>query len=410
MARYRPLVNPSALLAALDIVAFEATGNGRFRSLGPVPSDLTRRFGALADDEIELGVVFPFLVSWLDDLSEVAAPDGSGRWAQADDGGDDCQLDATALWDEGRCIVMIEFASSDSRRLRAVLQAAREQRLAQERLEKAQVELQLARDQLELRVEERTSELVAANTRLLDYQAQLRSLIDQLGVVEERERRRIATYLHDHVGQSLAVAKMKLGALSRSSPAGLEPEIADLASMLDAAIAETRTLTFDLASPVLYELGLESALESLAHRFEKDHGIAVDYRGSAGGGAEATIATGALLFQSVRELLHNIAKHAAPSRVSIRCAQMDDAIEVQVEDDGAGFDVSRAERGPSADGGFGLFNIRERLALIGGAMALDSSPGSGTRITLRAPLDKVGAQHPAPPVTDHSDHGKDSPR
>ncbi|MFZ3137567.1 MAG: PAS domain S-box protein [Thermodesulfovibrionales bacterium] len=99
--------------------------------------------------------------------------------------------------------------------------------------------------------------------KLIDYQKQLQSLASQLSLIEEQERRRIATDLHDHIGQTLALCKIKLGALYESTPHNLAGSLNEIRGLLEQTIQYTRSLTFELSPPILYELGFEAALEWL---------------------------------------------------------------------------------------------------------------------------------------------------
>ena len=104
----------------------------------------------------------------------------------------------------------------------------------------------------------------AADKKLYDYQNQLRSLASQLTLAEEQERRHIATEIHDRISQSLALAKIKLGALGTEvSLHGENANLAAIRSLLEQCIHDTRSLMFDLSPPFLYELGLRKALEWL---------------------------------------------------------------------------------------------------------------------------------------------------
>ena len=213
-------------------------------------------------------------------------------------------------------------------------------------------------------------------------QEQLKSLASQLSLAEEKERRRIATELHDNVGQILAAAKMKLGGLrGKLCTNEIEKNIAEAKRLCERAIAFTRSLTFQLSPPVLYEVGLEAAVEWLARNLEEQHGIRAEVsKDQEPKPLDDDIRV--LLFQSVRELFNNVVRHARADRVRVSIERGPKGIRIVVEDDGTGFDVSAW----GESDGFGLFNIRERLTSVGGGFALRSSAGKGTRIVITAPL------------------------
>lgn len=258
-----------------------------------------------------------------------------------------------------------------------------------------------AHKDLEKRVKERTAELEKLNAALkaevrerelrqkeiLSYQEKLRGLSSELILTEERERREIATDLHDMIGQTLAMAKMKAGGLRNSCSArGAARELGKLSDFIDEAILATRNLTFQLASPILYELGLESALERLAEDTHKKHGLRVDFRGE-GRSRPLPIETSVMIFKAVRELLMNAVKHSKASEVKVRVRSAAGRIEVTVRDNGRGFSSEAAGYGADRSG-FGLFSIREKVSHLGGSFRLSSRPGAGTLAVITAPLGK----------------------
>jgi len=248
---------------------------------------------------------------------------------------------------------------------------------------------------------------------LLSYQQDLRRMASVLAVTEQRERRRIAQGLHDRIGQNLALASMRLaGAQQLVSPPEAARSIEEARRLITEVIAETRSLTFELCPPILYELGLGPALDWVGEQFEplydyrvivREHGPAV----SLPDDARATI------FQAAREVLVNAGKHGRATTVDVDLYNHERGVELVIKDNGAGFDVTRlgggagsviaeaalgapaeaagvCDPGASATGlgdvGFGLFSIRERLRFLGGSLAIESTPGRGTTVRLRVPL------------------------
>lgn len=215
----------------------------------------------------------------------------------------------------------------------------------------------------------------------LAYQARLRALAAEISLAEERERHRLATELHEHVGQILAVAQIKLGALAAEvkSPAGLEA-LQEARDHVEASIRYIRSLTGELSPPVLYDLGFAPAVVWLARQISERQGIEVELR-------QHPIAwppcddSQILLFIILRDLLTYVAGETRPQVIKILMQQEGKNLSLQVEHDGA---VS-ADTG-SAPPGFALFSIRERLDRIGGTVAVEAPPGRGTVITLVVPL------------------------
>jgi signal transduction histidine kinase len=220
-------------------------------------------------------------------------------------------------------------------------------------------------------------------TGLKRAEEKLRSLSSQLSLAEERERRRLASGLHDQVGQTLALTRFKLDALR----SGLDEkdtcrQLDEIEALVDEAIGQTRALTFELSPPMLYELGLEPALEWLAEQYEARYGISCKLEDDGRPKLVGDELRG-VLFSSVRELLMNVVKHAQAQTAGISICRDGDNVSVSVKDDGVGFDTSDWKWN---GGGFGLFNIRERLIAAGGSIEVGSEPGRGTVVTLVVPL------------------------
>lgn len=256
-------------------------------------------------------------------------------------------------------------------------------------------------DALETWVGERTQQLQVANLRLkseveerlrtegslIKHQQQLRRLSSALVQTEERERRRISTALHDGIAQTLAAAKIKLGAIRSSLAAGeTARQVDETRDLISAAIKETRSLTFELSLPVLYEIGLKPALEWLAEQFNKKFGLQISVDGD---GCEQglEIPERVFLFQALRELCFNVVKHARATHatVSIRREQDPGGIRCDIADNGIGFNAKQGTQRPDGEMGFGLFSIREQLRQYGGTFTLETNPGCGTRVVLRLP-------------------------
>jgi len=261
-------------------------------------------------------------------------------------------------------------------------------------------ELEKARDELEIRVRERTADLEKvvkklrnevserkkAEEKLLTYQKQLRSSASELSLAEERLRRKIATDVHDHISQNLAISKLKIESLTQSATSPeLARELEEIRDLIAQVVESTRSLTFELSPPVLYELGFEAAAEWLVRQTRKQYGLSAEFEDD-GRTKPLDGNVRILLFQAVRELLVNVVKHAKASSVKVSTQRVGDQIRVSVEDDGVGFDVAQVHSQDHMTGGFGLFNIRERLDHIGGHLDIASRAGKGTRITLVAPI------------------------
>jgi PAS domain S-box-containing protein len=225
-----------------------------------------------------------------------------------------------------------------------------------------------------------------AEERVKAHQRRLRSLGAKLAVAEEQERRRIAAGLHDNVVQTLALAKMKLDGLARRKPAAsLAPVLREVRDLVAQSIDDTRTLLFDLSPVALYELGFEPAVESLLDRIQAANHLATRFR-TDNRPKPVTGDVRVVLFRGVREVLQNVVKHAQARSVGVSVGRDGETVLVEVQDDGVGFDAEKALSIHDADRGFGLFDVRERLDYLGGSLTIQSEPGKGTTVVLRAPL------------------------
>ncbi|MDD5064258.1 MAG: PAS domain S-box protein [Phycisphaerae bacterium] len=232
-----------------------------------------------------------------------------------------------------------------------------------------------------------------AEQELLEDQAKLKSLASQLVLAKERERRRLATELHDRISQSLVISKIKLDTLRKSwRSRKFDKVLEDICNSIGQTIQDTRALTFDLGSPVLHELGFETAVsEWLTDRIQKKHDITVEFeddREPKPLDDDVRI----LLFRDVRELLTNVVKHASAHKVKVSIRKVGSEIHISIEDDGWGFDTKKAAATAAGEGGFGLFSIRERLGQLGGHLEIESEPGCGTKATLIAPLKQAKSE------------------
>ena len=229
------------------------------------------------------------------------------------------------------------------------------------------------------------SEQKQAQQKILEYQKHLRSLASQLSLTEERERRQLATALHDNIGQLLAISKIKQGSLADTSPPEIRETLNEIRKLTEQAIHYTRTLTFELSPPILYELGLRAAVEWLVEQTRQQHNMDVRFEADKSNPSlDDDIRI--LLFQAVRELLVNVAKHSQARQVNVSLRRENNKIRIDVEDNGIGMVPTQITTIGHTAAGFGLFNIRERLDLLGGKMNIQSQTEKGTKITLFAPL------------------------
>jgi signal transduction histidine kinase len=260
---------------------------------------------------------------------------------------------------------------------------------AQQKLRQSQEALRLANEELEQRVRERTTELILLLEDLEKSRDDLRRLASELVMTEERERKKISVALHDEVAQTLAAARMRIDLL-RSMPGGDDARRAldEAQQLLVQAIRETRSLMTDISNPVLYDMGLQVAVQSLTEDVKARNGISFS---SSFNGSLRTLDQDmqVMIFQLVKELVQNIVKHSEARKASIRIVEERDDIKVVVADDGLGFDAGNVGK-VGLDGGFGLFSIRERVKSYNGRIKIDSVPGKGSEVTVMLPKKAAG--------------------
>jgi PAS domain S-box-containing protein len=230
---------------------------------------------------------------------------------------------------------------------------------------------------------------VAQRTAQAQQQADLlRLLASALTKTEERERRRLAQLLHDHLQQLLVAARMSLARARRRVE---DPETSRLLreadAVVDQSIRESRSLTVQLSPPVLYDAGLEAALRWLARDMADKHHLIVEVEAQAAD-EPADEDTRVFLFHAARELLFNVVKHAHVEHARLRLDRTaDGAMRLEVIDEGVGFNAPGEGSIGEGGSGFGLFQIRERVGLVGGKMEIEGTPNEGTRVTIILPPD-----------------------
>lgn len=244
------------------------------------------------------------------------------------------------------------------------------------------------------RLNESLEELVSERTEEVRQQAaKLRALASQLSQTEQRERKRLAKILHDHIQQLIVAARMQMAWMKCDGDSERQAIVQGIDSILEEALHASRSLAIDLSPPVLHEAGLIGGLNWMATQMWAKHQFTVSLQ--ADNKAEpATEEIRFLLFECARELVFNAIKHAQVSEVNVALKRTDSGeLELTVSDNGAGFDAELLNKRRPDEVTFGLFSIRERLAHMGGQMSVDTVLGQGTRIRLTVP---GGAPEPSP--------------
>ncbi|MDH5298592.1 MAG: PAS domain-containing sensor histidine kinase [Desulfobulbaceae bacterium] len=227
-----------------------------------------------------------------------------------------------------------------------------------------------------------------AEAALRENEERLRHLSSRLFAAQEQERQRIATELHDELGQSLAALKMQVRAVQRQlaeAQLGLRQDCEGVCEYINQIIENVRRLSRDLSPVVLDDLGLSAAIKHLVDNFAELHGVEVSL-------AVADInhlfppEAERIVYRILQETLTNIAKHADATLLVVTVSREEDGIRFVVRDDGLGFDVEAMARRRDADKGLGLAAMAERVRMLGGSLDIVSQAGNGTTITMVVPI------------------------
>jgi PAS domain S-box-containing protein len=234
--------------------------------------------------------------------------------------------------------------------------------------------LQEANERLEQRVAERTSALV-------ESQQQLRELAQKIVVTQEEERRRISRELHDEAGQALIGLKFRLDEALSKTPTGLQDvhqRISLAIKELDIAMQHIRGLAYDLRPPTLDIVGINLSLQGYCHEFAEQTDLVIKYNGVELQNVPDEV--GISLYRILQEALTNIVKHARASRAQVSLKNGKGFIIFTVKDNGIGLDPASSQKG------LGILGMKERLALLGGSLRVESAPGQGTSLRAVIPI------------------------
>jgi signal transduction histidine kinase len=230
-------------------------------------------------------------------------------------------------------------------------------------------------------------------TERMQAEEKIRALASQLTMAEHQERQRISQVLHDDLQQRLFAIKTQLSFLTHDSEKNkLSPSMHDdlrqVQRWLSDAIGITRSLSIDLSPVVLQGEGLYEAILWLSSQMKDQHGLQVQLEAKDHLNALDNQMR-LLLFQTVRELLFNIVKHAGTPQATVTLEQINGKARITISDAGKGFDVRAVMSDPKA--AHGLLVVQDRLSLLGGSMEMTSELGRGTRVVIEAPLGRPSA-------------------
>jgi PAS domain S-box-containing protein len=254
--------------------------------------------------------------------------------------------------------------------------------------------LQQSRDELEIRVIERTRELAAANAALVaeinerkTAERQKIEFLQRLVTSQEGQRQRIARDLHDQLGQRLTALRLKIAAMKDvcSHDENLRARAIRLQEISELLDSEVSFLAWELRPFALDELGLVDAIGTFVREWSKHYEIPADFHSSGLSGVHLDQNADSHLYRIAQEALNNVVKHAKASGVNVLLEKTGEELILIVEDDGVGITPKRSN-GRKGGKGLGLEGMGERASLIGGTLEIESTPGLGTTIYVRLPL------------------------
>jgi PAS domain S-box-containing protein len=350
-------------------------------------------------DDPEEFIGRPFWEFWLvkDRLDEIMqALRHDGTWfgeikAKRKDGGIfDVRVSAATVFDSGGNPIALTSTSTD----------ITERKRAEEAL-------QAARDELELRVRERTADLAETNVTLREevekrkrYEEQLRGstqkilqevkrrrvLSQRLVETLEMDRRDVAMYLHDQVGQMLVTLRMDLEEARKATEGARNKKIGKAEDKVLNIMNHIKDISRKLRPDILDTLGLVPALRSLIEFFKEEYGLRVHfyYREPS---QEIDLTKSLASYRITQEALNNVAKHAQATEVFVNLIIKNHSIQLSVEDDGIGFNYQDMKKSPGGADSLGIMIMRERANLVGGDLSMESEIGKGTHVVAEIPID-----------------------
>jgi PAS domain S-box-containing protein len=224
-------------------------------------------------------------------------------------------------------------------------------------------------------------------------------LLEQVTAAQEEEQRRLARELHDETGQSLTSLLVGLRTLEGApNLAAAREQVAELRETTARILDEVHRLARGLRPAVLDELGLVPAVEQLALDHTQAHGVGVDVSAVGFDSERLPPAVETAVYRVVQEALTNTAKHSGAHTANVVLQRRREVVQAIVSDDGCGFDAEASLRTPAAWAHLGLHGMRERAALLGGTVTIESTPGEGTTIYVRVPVSGgTDGKDPDPP-------------
>lgn len=262
-------------------------------------------------------------------------------------------------------------------------------------LQETQQRLREHAEQLESKVQARTSELAQANEQLKSEIAERnqielarQKLLRQVVNAQEEERLRISRDLHDRTGQHLTALLLGLSNLEKSLPdmSKSRPLLGGLRKLADDMGQELHRIASELRPTALDDVGLRSTLKNYLQTWSKRYGVEADFQAACYTGQGVSREIEITLYRVAQEALTNVIKHARAKCVSVILERLNNQVHVIIEDDGGGFDADALFDASGEGQRLGLVGMKERLGFVGGTLSIESRPGAGTTVFARVPV------------------------
>ncbi|PQJ68944.1 PAS domain-containing protein [Polaribacter butkevichii] len=230
---------------------------------------------------------------------------------------------------------------------------------------------------------------ILAKQEIQEYQTSLQKLTTEMTVIEEKQKKEIATNIHDHLSQSLVISKMKINELKkRPQLKEIDDDLKFIETHISEALENSRKITYELSPPVLYQLGIIEALNWLFDNVETTHKIQCVINSNIDS-IRLNEVKSILLYRSIQEVLMNAIKYANATLITLDLDRNKLGLDIFITDNGVGFDTSILNDHHNHSGsGFGLFTVQERIRNIQGKFTIKSKINEGTSVKIFIPLSK----------------------
>jgi PAS domain S-box-containing protein len=231
------------------------------------------------------------------------------------------------------------------------------------------------------------SQWMIAKQEIQEYQTSLQKLTTDISLIEEKQKKEIASNIHDHLSQFLVISKMRINKLKKNPELkGIHEDLKFIETHISEALENSRKITYELSPPVLYQLGIIEALNWLLEEVETTHKIKCKFNSNLTS-IKLSDAASILLYRSIQEILNNTIKYANASLITVDFDKNKFGVDILIRDNGVGFNTSLLNNHNSHSGsGFGLFTVKERLRNIKGKFTITSKLGEGTNVAFFIPL------------------------